>query len=151
MASLEDQIRKSIATTMIGPELTNEQIVALAAYLRTLSPAPALGPISNRGNRDEVAAAVERGRQHFAAWKCARCHAEPSYTSEGTYNVGLEDEVGNQEFNPPSLRGVSQRDRLFHDNRAGSLEEVFSKFRHQVPEGAAPKEVEDLIEFLRGL
>jgi len=151
MESLEDQIRKSIATTMIGPELTEDQVSALAAYLRTLPPAPALGPIARDGQRDDLAAAVERGRKHFAAWNCARCHTAPNYTSRKTYDVGFEDEVGNAEFNPPSLRGVSQRDHLFHDNRAGSLEEVFTKFRHQVPQGRTEREIADLVEFLRSL
>ncbi len=36
------------------------------------------------------------------------CHALPEYTSPGRYDVGLRDEVGNREFNPPSLRGAEQ-------------------------------------------
>ena len=63
--------------------------------------------------------------------------------------MGLKDEAGNSTFNPPSLRGVSQRDHLFHDNRAASLEEVFTKFGHQI--GDDVPEVADLIAFLKSL
>ena len=44
--------------------------------------------------------------------------------------MGLKDEVGHHEFNPPSLRGVSNRDSFLHDGRAGSLEDVFVKEKH---------------------
>ena len=60
----------------------------------------------------------------------------PEYTSPERYDIGLTDEVGNREFNPPSLRGVSRRDTLLHDGRAKSLEAVFQKERH--PRGARP-------------
>ena len=65
--------------------------------------------------------------------------------------MGLVDEVGNHEFNPPSLQGVSRRDALLHDGRARSLEDVFQKERH--PRGLAltPREIADLIAFLKTL
>ena len=65
--------------------------------------------------------------------------------------MGLSDEVGNREFNPPSLRGVSRRDALLHDGRAHSLEEVFQKERH--PRGLVLKsqEIADLVAFLKTL
>ncbi|MEC8507764.1 MAG: hypothetical protein VXZ53_12360, partial [Planctomycetota bacterium] len=80
-----------------------------------------------------------------------RCHQPPLYTSPDLYDVGFEDEEGNREFNPPSLRGVSQRGPYFHDNRAGSLEEVLEKFRHQVTKELTSQERRDLIHFLRSL
>ena len=52
-------------------------------------------------------------------------HIPPSYTSNSKYDVGIHDEYGLKEFNPPSLRGISQRNRFFHDNRAQTLIEVF--------------------------
>ncbi|HND53507.1 MAG TPA: hypothetical protein PLV92_13955, partial [Pirellulaceae bacterium] len=68
----------------------------------------------------------------------------------GAFDVGLADERGERRFNPPSLLGVSQRDALFHDGRARSLEEVVGKFKHaeiDVPESDRPA----LLAFLRSL
>src|SRR5262249_35256244 len=129
MPDLESQVRKSIRLTMRGPNPSEEQVQALAAYLRTLAPPP-----SRAQAGDELdPAAVGRGRELFAQQGCGRCHAPPSYTSPGTYDVGLSDEVGNTQFNPPSLRGVGHGGPFFHDNRAASLEEASTPFRHPLP------------------
>ncbi|MFN0055432.1 MAG: c-type cytochrome [Planctomycetales bacterium] len=94
---------------------------------------------------------VQRGQAVFERLDCQRCHAPPSYTSPATYDVGLEDELGNSQFNPPSLRGVSQRDGLLHDNRARTLEEVFQTHQHQTPSDLGDQDLADLVRFLRSL
>jgi YVTN family beta-propeller protein len=147
MARLEDQIRKSIATTMHGPKPTDDQVADLTAYLSSLAPpSPAATGI---GGTDLPA--VARGRTVFESKKCATCHIPPEYTSPERYDVGLTDEVGNHEFNPPSLRGVSRRATLLHDGRARSLEDVLQKERH--PRGLAltTQEIADLVAFLKML
>ena len=53
---------------------------------------------------------------------CIECHAGPQLTARSVYDVGLKDEAGQRNFNPPSLAGVSQRDRLLHDGRVTSPE-----------------------------
>jgi hypothetical protein len=65
--------------------------------------------------------------------------------------VGLTDEVGNHVFNPPSLRGVSQRDCLLHDGRAHALEDVFRKERHPRGLELTSQEIFDLVLFLKSL
>ncbi len=147
VARLEDQIKKSIVTTMHGPKPTNEQVSDLAAYLNSLTP-----PSPRQVDVDPIdASAVSRGRAVFSARKCTICHVPPEYTSPDHFDVGLTDEVGNREFNPPSLRGVSRRDALLHDGRASSLEDVFLKERH--PRGLAlnSQEIADLVAFLETL
>ena len=57
----------------------------------------------------------------------------PNYTSEDVYDVGLVDENGLRLFNPPSLLGVSQRNRFFHDNSGESLDDVL--MTHPVDDG----------------
>jgi YVTN family beta-propeller protein len=145
VTELEAQIRKSIETTMRGKTPADESVLALTAFLKTLPPAPPLAEMeeADRG-------AIDRGRRVFEVRQCARCHSPPDYTSEGAYDVGLKDELGRSKYNPPSLRGVSQRDRLFHDNRAANLDEVFSRFKHQVDELPA-HELLDLLVFLKSL
>ena len=73
IARLEDQIRKSIATTMHGTKPTDEQVADLTAYLSSLAPpspeVTGIGPVD--------APAVARGREVFEARKCASCHVPP--------------------------------------------------------------------------
>ncbi len=139
---LKEQLHMSIRTTMNGPAPTNEQLADLEAYLRTLRP-----PAGQQG----VSEAVVRGQRVFEARKCAQCHAPPTYTTPKTYDVGLADEVGKTRFNPPSLRGVGHGTAFFHDARAATLEEVFTRHGHQVPKDLPRKDLDDLLAFLRSL
>jgi cytochrome c peroxidase len=143
LADLKQQLRKSILTTMHGPAPTDAQVADLEAYLQTLAPPPPPQSIEE--------AVVQRGRGVFEKNGCAACHTPPAYTSPKTYNVGLIDEVGNKEFNPPSLRGVAQGGPFFHDGRAATLEEVFTRQRHQLKSELTPTELADLLGFVRSL
>jgi YVTN family beta-propeller protein len=147
MKTLEAQIRQSIQSTMQGKKPAREQVNALAAFLRTLPPAPSLDRLTGKVNRETV----RRGRHVFQKQGCATCHAPPTYTSAKIYDVGLRDEAGLRQFNPPSLRGVSQGGPFFHDNRAATLEEVFTRHRHQLKGKLSKSELADLIGFLRSL
>jgi cytochrome c peroxidase len=130
-----------------GLHATDENIAALAAYMRTLPPPPSL--LLARGEIDE--AAKERGEQVFRSQGCIECHRPPSYTTPAAYDVDLADEQGRREFNPPTLRGVSQRDALFHDRRAASLEEVLTRFSHAGAGELRRSDLDDLLHFLRSL
>jgi cytochrome c peroxidase len=142
ITKLEQQIAKSITSTMQGPEPSAEQVQDLTAYLKTLPPP---SPTSHRQADDEQ---VRRGRDVFAKQSCARCHTPPFYTSGGVYDVGLRDEAGHDTFNPPSLRGVSQGGPYFHDGRAATLVDVFTHQRHQLKTELTKRELEDLLIFL---
>ena len=65
--------------------------------------------------------------------------------------MGFADERGLRKFNPPSLRGVGHGDRFLHDNRAATLKEVFTKYRHRVPADMPAEDLADLLRFLRSL
>jgi YVTN family beta-propeller protein len=147
VADLETQVRTSLTSTMQGPAPSAEQVRDLAAFLRTLPPPPSV--LEARRALDP--AALERGRRVFAREKCAACHTPPTYTSPRTYDVGLYDERGGSRFNPPSLRGLSQGGPYFHDNRARTLEEVFTRYRHRLTNPLSDAELADLMHFLRSL
>jgi cytochrome c peroxidase len=147
MADLKTQVRHSVTSTMHGRNPTAEQVRDLTAYLKTLSPPPALAKARGMNDPDSL----KRGQRVFEREKCAKCHTPPFYTSAGTYDVGLRDEAGETHFNPPSLRGVSQAGPYFHDNRAGSLEEVFSRYRHKLANQLSAEELNDLLHFLNSL
>lgn len=147
IADLETQVRTSIKSTMQGLTPTPDQVRDLTAFLHTLTPPPALLPA--RGNVEHET--WKRGRKVFARQKCATCHTPPTYTSPKAYDVGLRDEVGGTQFNPPSLRGVSQGGPYFHDNRAGSLDDIFTRYRHEIPGKLPDDELRDLLAYLRSL
>ena len=56
-----------------------------------------------------------------------------------------------KEFNPPSLRGVSQRAPYFHDNRAATLNDVLDRFRHGLKGEISPEQRQELLAFLRSI
>ena len=87
----------------------------------------------------------------FESIGCVNCHTPPLYTSPDTFDVGMTDEQGRSFFNPPSLRGVSQRGPYFHDNRARTLRDVVYSIRHQIPAGTTDAERAALLAFLRTL
>lgn len=143
---IESQVRKSIVSTMLGEAPPERQVQALTAYLRSLAPPPALGPLIG-----DDADAATRGGRVFQQQGCARCHAGPAYTSAETYDVGLEDSQGNRRFNPPSLRGVSQGGPYFHDGRAATLDEVLERYQHGLESKLSADELHDLLAYLRSL
>ena len=148
VATLEEEIRNSITTTMRDKETpSDEQIAALAAYLQSLPLPPPIDQARDR--RDKTA--VARGRTLFAQLKCDRCHPAPTYTAPDTFDVNLKDEVGKNQFNPPSLRGVGQGGPYFHDNRAPTLKAVFDEFVHELDGELSDKGLQDLIAFLESL
>jgi YVTN family beta-propeller protein len=147
ISRLGSQVRKSIESTMQGPKPTDTQVEELTAYLKTLLPARPRTDFQDHPDR----VAIERGREIFAKQGCSRCHTPPLYTSAKTFDVGLSDEKGLKEFNPPALRGVSQGGPYFHDGRAETLEEVFTSHRHQLERQLAKRDLHDLLEFLNSL
>jgi YVTN family beta-propeller protein len=142
VAKLETQVQKSIETTMQGPKPTPEQVRDLTAYLKILPPPPP-PPVASVS-----AEAARRGLAVFARQNCSACHTPPQYTTPKTYDVGLSDEAGHKDFNPPSLRGLSQGGPYFHDGRATTLSDVFTQYRHQVKGKLGKQELDDLLKFL---
>ncbi len=143
MPDIERQVRFSIRSTMQGRDPTDAQVAALAAFVRSLEPPPKMP--SPDGT------AVEAGQKLFDELGCWNCHPPPSYTSPGVFDVGISDEHGCHEFNPPSLRGVGQRERYFHDNRAATLDSVFTKHKHQLKKELSKEQLDFLMAFLRSL
>jgi DNA-binding beta-propeller fold protein YncE/mono/diheme cytochrome c family protein len=146
--TLEIQVRNSIEQTMQKDEKVEaSEVQSIVAYLQTLAPPPSLD--QSRGISDTNA--IARGRDIFTAQKCSSCHTAPSFTSPQIYDVGLKDRLDNKEFNPPSLIGVSQRYMLLHDNRAESLEHLFTEYKHQLNGEMSAEQLSDLIAYLRSL
>jgi len=148
LRTLHEQTAQSVRSSMVG-DMEAEQINDLVAYLHTLTAPPPLRPQPESAVDEQL---VARGREVFAKSGCATCHVPPlTFTSDQVVEVGLSDEEGATKFNPPSLRGVSQQDRLFHDGRAQNLRAVFAEFGHQVPSGISEPELDALVRYLESL
>ncbi|MEZ6040512.1 MAG: cytochrome c peroxidase [Planctomycetaceae bacterium] len=129
-STLESQIESSLIVSMQSQLDTDDLPVHdLAEFVRTLEPAPSVFAARHsdvvRTEKDPHRQGnIKRSRQLFETLGCADCHADDRLTSGHTFDVGIQDETGHSEFNPPSLRGISQRNRFFHDGRATSLADV---------------------------
>ena len=143
LCELHEQVEQSISSTMHGQVANAATAADIVAFLQTLR-LPTIKSLSS-------AATLAAGRATFARLDCAECHALPYLTTAGVYNVGLADEEGVQEFNPPSLRGLRYRRAFFHDGRAASLADVIDVHHHQVPPDLSAEERDSLIEYLLSL
>jgi hypothetical protein len=146
---LDLQVKKSLATSIHSGSFTGRDVADLTTFLHTLPHPPPLLPRTQSPDDQQQ---LVRGEKLFGELGCIQCHIPPrTYTSHGVVDVGLSDELGQNKFNPPSLRGVSQNARFFHDNRAPTLESVFTDFGHQLPRELEPRELIDLVRFLKSL
>jgi hypothetical protein len=149
MKTLQDNVHKSLRDTMHAPEIKPADIDDLVSFLHTLPPVPPLKPEPTSALDAEL---VARGKQVFERENCTRCHVPPlTFTSHDIYDVGIHDEQGLKKFNPPSLRGVGRLKRLFHDNRASSLAEVFETHGHQLTTPLSPADLKALVRYLESL
>jgi DNA-binding beta-propeller fold protein YncE/mono/diheme cytochrome c family protein len=145
--TLREQIHQSATSTMRGSGISDPAASDLAAFLSTLTPPPPYEPATTPADHVLVSA----GRQLFESLSCTECHSGATLTSTDVYDVGLMDERGLRHFNPPTLRGVGYRENLFHDKRAQSLEEVLTKYEHQLDRQLAPTELSALLRYIRSL
>lgn len=143
MKTLADQVRQSVVTTMHGDALNDAQTSDLVAYLNSLKTPPAVTLAD--------ADSIRHGQRVFLSQRCVDCHATPALTSPAVFDVGLVDERHRRRFNPPTLRGVGQRHRYFHDGRAASLEDVVLNFRHQIDQPMTEADASALLAYLRSL
>ncbi|MEM7235367.1 MAG: cytochrome c peroxidase [Planctomycetota bacterium] len=142
VAHLDNQIRKSVQTTMSGEEPSYRIVNALVAFLASFETPPLVEP-------DDPNAVA--GKEIFRRERCGKCHRAPDYTVPGRFDVGLRDEAGHRRFNPPSLRRVGHRQTFFHDGRARSLSDVLKRHAHPGETELSDSELSALISFLRSL
>jgi cytochrome c peroxidase len=152
--SLDEAMRESFTKSMQGPEPSEEDVEAIVAYLGTLE-FPRNPYVGEDGSIGEAA---ERGREiyHSSKAACATCHGGEELTDGKIHNVGL-GEPGDiyKGHNPPSLRGLYDKDPYLHDGRAADLREAMTEWHSpdEVSGGEAlsERELEDLIAYLKTL
>ena len=150
--SLTLQVRQSLATTLLNLERKHGRATrldeeALVSYLFTLPLPPPLAEARGEPPGPEIT----KGKLLFDKLGCNECHRFPLFTSPDEYDVGLHDEAGFKEFNPPSLHGVSQRNHFFHDDSAHTLREVLDPAGHPDGDNLTRSQLDQLIAYLRTL
>ncbi len=149
--SLQEAVHRSLIETMQGPKPSDDEVLELVAYLKTLE--------GDRGARPPAdTAAVERGRDIFMGQvaNCASCHIAPSYTDGEIHDVGLGSEYDNFEgYNTPTLLGIANRTGYLHHGRARSLDELLTDL-HSPAKVSGTRELTDreradLVAFLETL
>lgn len=147
--SLREQVIRSVESTMQGNALPSDDVDALVAFVKSIE-----GPDSRETEPNiDLKSDLELGKKLFATKGCVNCHKPPNFTSSGVFHVGIEDERGLKEFNPPSLLAVSTRRSFLHDGRAKSLEEVLLKYNHPQRDDVQldAAEVRAIVDYLKTL
>lgn len=147
-------MRKSITSTMLGKEPSEQDVTDLLSYLKTLQPPP--NPYRQRDG--SLTPAAKRGQTVFMSSQagCASCHKGPHFTDGQIHDLGLGEEKDKyQGFNTPTLSGVYRKVRLMHHGRAKTLQQVLSEYHAPEDVGGSgqlsEQQLADLIAYLKSL
>lgn len=151
---LDDAMVESFTKSMQGPRPKAEDVPAIVAYLGSLD-----YPRNPYRKKDgSLTDQAKRGEAVFKSAKaaCNTCHGGPEFTDGKIHVVGLEEpDDAYRGYNPPSLRGVYDKDPYLHDGRSGTLKDTL-KGPHN-PESVTgvgeltDSELDDLIAYLKSL
>jgi len=153
-AELDDAMIESFTKSMQGKKPSADEVNAIVAYLETLE-FPRNPYVDRSGNLSPEA---ERGKAVYRSAKaaCNTCHGGAELTDGKIHKVGLEERGDVYEgYNPPSLRGVYDKDPYLHDGRSKTLREALAG-PHSAEEVTnlgelSEQELSDLLAYLKTL
>jgi YVTN family beta-propeller protein len=153
--SLEDATVESFTKSMQGTRPTRDETRAMVAYLGTLE----FPRNPYREPDGSLTPAARRGQDVFRSAKaaCTTCHGGPEFTDGKIHIAGLEEpDDAYRGYNPPSLRGVYDKDPYLHDGRARTLRDALTGPHDPdtVAGGSgelSDQEFDDLIAYLKSL
>ncbi len=145
---------ESFTKSMQGPKPSSSDVKALIAFLGTLDYPKNPYRLPDGG----LTPAAGRGQAVFRSGKaaCSSCHGGPELTDGKIHEAGLEErDDAYRGYNPPSLRGVYDKDPYLHDGRAKTLRETLTG-PHNGDNVAtigdlSTQELDDLIAYLKSL
>jgi YVTN family beta-propeller protein len=151
---LDSAMVESFTKSMQGPKPKPADVEALIAYLETLDYPK--NPFRDPGGG--LTPEAERGRAVFRSAKaaCNTCHSGAELTDGKIHEVGLEEpDDAYRGYNPPSLRGLYDKDPYLHDGRSKTLRAALAG-PHSAENVTAlgeltEKELDDLIAYLKSL
>jgi cytochrome c peroxidase len=152
--NLDDSMVESFTKSMQGRKPKAEDVKALVAFLDTLE----YPKNPYRAPDGGLTPAAMRGQAVFRSAKaaCNSCHGGPEFTDGKIHEAGLEEpDDAYRGYNPPSLRGVYDKDPYLHDGRSKTLREALSG-PHSAENGVGlddltTQELDDLIAYLKTL
>jgi YVTN family beta-propeller protein len=151
---LDDAMVESFTKSMQGPAPTADEVEALVTYLGTLE----FPRNPYRAPDGGLTPAARRGEAVFRATKaaCSTCHGGPELTDGKIHVVGLEEpDDAYRGYNPPSLKGVYDKDPYLHDGRSPSLRDALAgPHSPEVVTGLgtlSDAELDDLVAYLKSL
>ncbi|MHC5539307.1 cytochrome c peroxidase, partial [Singulisphaera rosea] len=152
--SLEDATVESFTKSMQGKRPKPAEVEALVAYLKTLD----FPKNPHREPDGSLSPAAKRGEVVFRSAKaaCNTCHGGQEFTDGRIHKAGLEESDDAYDgYNPPSLRGLYDKDPYLHDGRSKTLAEALTG-----PHGPdavtglgtlSDEETNDLLTYLKSL
>jgi cytochrome c peroxidase len=147
-------MKKSITSTMLGSEPSEQDVEALIAYLQSRQPLP--NPF--RLPDGSLSKAAARGKQVFDSEQanCSSCHTGPWFTDGQIHDVDTEGSRDRLKgYNTPTLVGTYRKTAWLHDGRASSLDDLLTgPHRPSVVSGEknlSNEQVRDLVEYLKSL
>ena len=151
---LAQSVTESLTKSMQGKRPSPEELRAFVAYLETLD-------FPRNPYRLPDGSLTEEARRGEAVFKssraaCNTCHGGPEFTDGKIHTAGLEEpEDVYKGYNPPSLRGLYDRDPYLHDGRAATLAEALTDAHSPEIVSGSPalseQELNDLIAYLKSL
>jgi YVTN family beta-propeller protein len=153
--TLDDAMVESFTKSMQGPRPAKDEVKALVAYLDTLE--YPRNPF--RQPDGGLTPAARRGQDVFRSAKaaCSSCHNGPEFSDGKIHVAGLEEpDDAYRGYNPPSLRGVYDKDPYLHDGRSKTLRDALAGPHNPdtVAGGSgelSDQEMDDLIAYLKSL
>ena len=151
---LDDAMVESFTKSMQGKRPPADDVKALVAYLDTLD----FPKNPSRAKDGSLTAAAARGEAVFRSSKaaCNTCHGGPELTDGKVHVTGLEEpDDAYRGYNPPSLRGVYDKDPYLHDGRSPTLHDALTG--PHSPDAVTGlgeltgAELDDLIAYLKSL
>ena len=152
--SLDEAMIESFTKSMQGKRPSADEVKAIVAYIGTLE-----FPRNPYRDKDGgLTPEAKRGEAVFRSAKaaCNTCHAGPEFTDGKVHVAGLEEsDDAYRGYNPPSLRGIYDKDPYMHDGRAKTLRDALTGPHN--PDAVTGlgeltgEELSDLVAYLKSL
>ncbi len=150
---LDDAMVESFTKSMQGKRPSADDVKAIVAYIGTLD--YPRNPF--RDHDDRPSPSAKRGEAIYRSSRgaCSSCHGGPELTDGKVHVVGLEGPGDVYKgYNPPSLRGVYDKDPYLHDGRSKTLRDALNGPHNPEDlggEALTPSETDDLVAYLKSL
>jgi cytochrome c peroxidase len=151
---------------MNGTGVTQEQLDALAAFVKSIKPPESPYDLFVAGDPTALSVEAVMGMDiFFGRGTCATCHTPPLFTNNTLQKNQINATLGSKSdtgalfvgtgprlfFSVPQLRGVRSTAPYMHNGALGNLEQVVRFYNKSFALNLTNQEVHYVVEFLRAL